>query len=102
MLIQYDPLAMSFLAVEALARAALARPSQRTHQRGRMGRIPVRYGGEDGPDLAAVAQELGLSPGEAIRLHASPDYRVSLLGLLAGFPYLGAVPASRGVSRLST
>jgi inhibitor of KinA len=48
--------------------------------------IPVRY---DGPDLAYVARETGLTEGEVIRLHAEPEYRVYLLGFAPGFAYLG-------------
>lgn len=51
-------------------------------------RIPVRYGGEQGPDLEAVAEHCGLSPAEVIRLHTAPLYRVGMLGFAAGFPYL--------------
>jgi KipI family sensor histidine kinase inhibitor len=35
--------------------------------------LPVRYGGEYGPDLAFVARHAGLSEEEVIRLHASVD-----------------------------
>ena len=48
--------------------------------------IPVRY---DGPDLAHVAKETGLSEAEVIRRHAEPEYRVYLLGFAPGFAYLG-------------
>jgi inhibitor of KinA len=48
--------------------------------------IPVRY---DGPDLAYVARETGLTEREVIRLHAEPEYRVYLLGFAPGFAYLG-------------
>jgi KipI family sensor histidine kinase inhibitor len=48
--------------------------------------IPVRY---DGPDLAHVANETGLSEAEVIRRHAEPEYRVYLLGFAPGFAYLG-------------
>jgi KipI family sensor histidine kinase inhibitor len=48
--------------------------------------IPVRY---DGPDLAHVAKETGLSEAEVIQRHAEPEYRVYLLGFAPGFAYLG-------------
>jgi KipI family sensor histidine kinase inhibitor len=48
--------------------------------------IPVRY---DGPDLAHVAKETGLSEAEVIRRHAEPEYRVYLLGFAPGWAYLG-------------
>lgn len=50
--------------------------------------IPVRYGGEDGADLRAVAQACGLSEDETIRVHASAVYVVAFVGFLPGFAYL--------------
>lgn len=57
-------------------------PPAHTHE------IPVRYGGEHGPDLDAVAEHCGLDPVEVIRRHTAPLYRVGMLGFAAGFPYL--------------
>jgi KipI family sensor histidine kinase inhibitor len=54
--------------------------------------IPVRYGGEDGPDLDEVATRTGLSRAEVVERHASVDYRVYLLGFAPGFAYLGVLP----------
>ena len=53
--------------------------------------IPVRYGGEDGPDLHDVAVFAGLKERDVIELHASRTYRVYMLGFLPGFAYLGEV-----------
>ena len=50
--------------------------------------IPVCYGGAHGPDLAEVAQHLGLPIGEVIARHVAADYRVAMLGFAPGFPYL--------------
>ena len=54
--------------------------------------IPVRYGGEDGPDMDAVAEATGLSPAQVIEAHASADYRALFLGFAPGFAYLGPLP----------
>ena len=51
--------------------------------------IPVRYGGDDGPDLAHVATATQLDEAEVIGLHADRIYRVFMLGFLPGFAYLG-------------
>jgi KipI family sensor histidine kinase inhibitor len=59
---------------------------------GRHHEVPVVYGGEDGPDLAPVARERGLSEGEVVRLHSSADYTAFMLGFTPGFAYLGLVP----------
>lgn len=50
--------------------------------------IPVRYGGDDGPDLAAVAAHCGLSPAEVVARHVAGTYTVAMLGFAPGFPYL--------------
>lgn len=64
--------------------------------------IPVRYGGDDGPDLEAVANHLGLSPAEVITRHSAATYRVAFLGFLPGFPYLEGLDPSLAVPRLGT
>lgn len=48
--------------------------------------ITVNY---DGPDLGAVAEQTGLSPGEVISRHSGRTYRVYMLGFVPGFGYLG-------------
>ena len=53
--------------------------------------IPVRYGGESGPDLDALAAAAGLDAQAAIALHAHGEYRVAMLGFAPGFPYLSGL-----------
>ena len=53
--------------------------------------IPVRYGGDVGPDLNDVARHCGLSPDEVIHLHTHAIYRVFCLGFQPGFAYLGGL-----------
>ena len=64
--------------------------------------IPVRYGGEDGPDLAAVAAHAGLDPADVISRHAAVDYTVAMLGFAPGFPYLLGLDPSLAMQRLQT
>ena len=64
--------------------------------------LRVRYGGDDGPDLDAVASELGLRAADVVELHASPEYEVLFLGFAPGFAYLGEVHARLVVPRLAT
>ncbi len=52
--------------------------------------IPVRYGGEDGPDLPDVADQLGLTAGEVVRQHAGAEWVVRFLGAPAGAPMLSS------------
>jgi KipI family sensor histidine kinase inhibitor len=61
--------------------------------------IPVRYGGESGPDLADVARRTGLDEDGVAQLHASITYRVFILGFVPGFAYLGRLPAQLELPR---
>lgn len=56
--------------------------------------VPVRY---DGPDLADVAQVLGLDVDEVVRRHTGQEWEVEFCGFAPGFGYLAPVdaPAAR-------
>jgi len=56
--------------------------------------IPVRYGGEFGPDLGDVATQAGIDEQAVIERHANGNYRVAMLGFMPGFPYLLGLDAS--------
>jgi inhibitor of KinA len=58
----------------------------------RMIEIAVRYGGEDGPDLKSVAEQIGMPEGDVVRLHTAARYRVLAVGFMPGFGYLGGLP----------
>ena len=62
----------------------------------------MRYGGEHGPDLDALAEHAGLSPREAVELHATAEYRVAMLGFAPGFPYLLGLDPRLAMPRLAT
>ena len=62
--------------------------------------IPVRYGGDAGPDLIDSAKACVLSPEQLIATHLSKTYRVYAIGFLPGFPYLGLLPKSLSLPRL--
>jgi KipI family sensor histidine kinase inhibitor len=64
--------------------------------------IPVTYGGEWGPDLAAVAEFGRCSEHDVIRLHSAAVYRVYMLGFLPGFAYLASVDSRIAMPRLET
>jgi KipI family sensor histidine kinase inhibitor len=61
--------------------------------------IAVRYGGEGGPDLVAVAEATGLTPRQVIEAHSSVEYRVLFLGFAPGFAYLGPLPDGLVIAR---
>jgi KipI family sensor histidine kinase inhibitor len=71
----------------AIKRLASKRPPMA--EPGRLHRIPVVY---DGPDLEAVADQLGLAPANVAEIHARPIYRVFLIGFVPGWGYLGPLP----------
>lgn len=68
----------------------------------RLVEIPVIYGGEEGPDLEAVAAVCGLTADEVCRRHAAREYVVCFVGFLPGFPYLGPLDPSLRVTRRAT
>ena len=64
--------------------------------------VPVCYGGELGPDLAAVAAFAKMSPDEVVAVHASAVYRVFMLGFMPGFAYMGVLDARIAMGRHPT
>lgn len=64
-------------------------PAFASEEAGKRVVIPVLY---DGPDLEAVADQLGLDPARVIAIHTSKDYDVFAIGFLPGFPYAGYLP----------
>jgi len=101
-LIDFDPLVDSHRemqrAVAALYEQAAAWPLPEP----RAVEIPVRYGGEYGPDLEAVAGLCGMTAEQVITIHSSADYLVYFLGFSPGFPYLGGMPEAIATPRLET
>lgn len=69
---------------------------------GRFVEIPVRYGGDDGPDLEWVAERVGMTPAQVVEAHSAPTYVVYMLGFTPGFCYLGDLPDTLAVERLAT
>lgn len=100
-LVHYDLLTLSYPEVEAWVHAKLAEASRLSGQPRRV-EIPVRYGGEDGPDLDFVAAHNHITPAEVIRRHAERDYPVYMMGFTPGFPYLGGLDPAIAAPRLAT
>lgn len=112
----YDPLRLMYTearaAMDALlaslpaARPAGAAPDQASAEAPATLRptidIPVHYGGDDGPDLAEVAERTGLTAAQVVELHASTTYRAYFLGFAPGFAYLATLPAALHVPRRAT
>ena len=64
--------------------------------------IPVRYGGEYGPDLEWVAGYHAITPEEVIRRHTEYTYHVYMIGFMPGFPYMGELPEGLVTPRRET
>lgn len=64
--------------------------------------IPVYYGEEVAPDLAAVAAATGLTPDEVVARHQGRVYRVYAIGFLPGFCFLGSVDEQLRLPRRET
>lgn len=102
LLVEYDPLAVSYEAVTAAVREALAALPAAPRRAGRLRQVPTVYGGEYGPDLDAVAARVGLPPEEVVRLHAGTVQRVYFLGFAPGHPYMGDLPPVLALPRRPT
>ena len=64
--------------------------------------IPVKYGGEFGPDLKIMSKKLNISEESIINIHSSTIYRIYMIGFMPGFPYLGGLDERISFPRLST
>ena len=88
----YDPARTSFADARAALEQRLDAPAA-TPRPGSKHVVPVRYGGENGPDLGEVARARGLSEREVIQRHTATTYTALFVGFLPGFAYLGTVAA---------
>ncbi len=102
LVIHFDPLQTSLPAVMDGVNDLHASSGQQPLPPARRVEIPVRYGGEGGPDLDFVARHAGLTTAEVIRRHAAAEYTVYMMGFLPGFPYLGGLDVSIAAPRLET
>jgi len=100
LLVVFDPLRTTAVEIGRALREVVDTAGSEDPPAGRLIELPVAYGEEFGPDLAAVAQEVGRAESQVIALHAGREYRVYMLGFTPGFPYMGALPPSLQVTRL--
>lgn len=103
LLVRYDPLKISYeqlvLSIKNLENTAEVLEAE---VKGRKVVVPVVYGEEYGPDLSHVARVHGLTEAQVIKLHSGREYRVYMIGFVAGFPYLGEVADEIATPRLET
>jgi KipI family sensor histidine kinase inhibitor len=100
--VHFDPLQLAHAALEHELRAAAESPMEKSVLAGRRWEIPVCFGGDFGPDLAAVASATGHSEAHIIEALCALELRVFLIGFLPGFPYLGELPDSLRLPRRTT
>jgi KipI family sensor histidine kinase inhibitor len=101
LLVFYDPLILDFDAAAVKVRGLIGEGAG-ARRKVRLVHMPACYDEEFGPDLAEVAKLAGMTRADAVRLHASVDYHVYMLGFLPGFAYMGDVPEALRLPRLST
>jgi KipI family sensor histidine kinase inhibitor len=96
LLVEFEPGAVAEQSVRARLREA-----SRTGSRApaALVEVPIVY---DGPDLDAVAEELGRSREAVVDMHADPEYVVAFCGFAPGFAYLSGLPRELHVPRLAT
>jgi inhibitor of KinA len=86
--VHYDPLITRYSELAAAIEPLLSRLEQQVGAAADLITIPVHY---DGPDLAHVAAQSGVSVEEVIRLHSAGWYEVQMIGFAPGFAYLGGL-----------
>ena len=100
--IYFDPLRTNGDALVARVDAEAAKPSSDRDSGRPAIRVPVCYGGELGPDLAAVAAFSHLSEADVIAAHTARTYRAFMVGFVPGFAYLGIVEERIAMPRRDT
>jgi inhibitor of KinA len=101
-LISFNAVQLNHGDLEEILRGYLDRLDAMQIPEGRGLQIPVCYSAEFGPDLNEVAALHGMTPAQAIELHASVTYVVYFLGFVPGFAYLGELPEALATPRLDS
>lgn len=102
LLVVFDPLRRAPITLRSHLEALLSNVTPAPARPERVVEVPVRYGGDAGPDLEAVAALLALPPAQVVALHCAEVYRVMMIGFAPGFPYIGPLPAALNLPRRST
>jgi KipI family sensor histidine kinase inhibitor len=100
-LVDFDPRLRTHDQVEEVVRARVEGAGEHESIEARHVEIPVRYGGEFGPDLTDVSRHTGLSEARVVELHSSAEYVVYFVGFSTCFPYLGGLPPELATPRLA-
>jgi inhibitor of KinA len=99
-LVRYDPQRIGYRAlcgeIGLVGQTGESREMPATHI------LAISYGGEDGPDIGAVADSLGLDVPAFIAMHSAEPLRVLSVGFAPGFVYCGMHPEQLSVPRRET
>ena len=102
LLVLFDPIELNITEVQNWVMKALDAIKSAPGNASKLVEIEVSYGGENGPDLEAVANFHHISPLEVVRLHTAPLYHVGMIGFTPGFAYLLGLDSNLATPRLST
>lgn len=102
LLIHYDPLVLTDSQIRTWVRTKLVHMDETESRKPRQIEVPLRYGGEYGPDLESVAAYHGLHPADVIRIHSEKPYVIYMMGFTPGFPYMGKLHDAIATPRLET
>lgn len=99
--VQFDPSLLSHVAAILELKEQLASVPAATSTPSRTVEVPVCYGGEYGPELASIAEMLGVNEASVVELHTSRDHVVELIGFTPGFAYVSGLQEDIKVPRLT-
>jgi inhibitor of KinA len=102
LLVHYDPLALTFAQASDWVEETMTEAESTMAREPQLIEVPVRYGGEAGPDLDFVASHHHISAQEVVRIHTSREYIVYMMGFTPGFPYMGKLDHAIVTPRLET
>lgn len=89
LLIHYDPLVLEYAKANRWVKSKLEQIQDFESRKPRRIEVPVKYGGESGPDLELVAAYHDLQVEDVVRVHSERIYTVYMMGFTPGFPYMG-------------
>ncbi|TDU23590.1 KipI family sensor histidine kinase inhibitor [Chromohalobacter marismortui] len=102
LLVHYDIERLDLQAARARAREALTGLTPATSGEGQRHVIPVWYDVSVGPELARIAERLGVSQEDVIARHCARDYSVFALGFAPGYAFMGRLDDALATPRLKT
>lgn len=96
----FDPHVLSMEAARALLLNALETGPGTVQREARVHSLEVQYTGPDGPDLAQMAERLGLTEEAVIKSVEGSELSVDMLGFTPGFAYLTGLDPALVAARL--